>query len=163
VEAIRNSLVQPQSLVIELTENVLMHDSDSTISKLEELRVLGVQIALDDFGNGFSSLGYLRRFPLDVLKIAKCFVDDLNDGAAGTELADAIIKLGAALGVKVVAEGIEDGTQYTKARQLGCDAGQGFYFAPPLKAAELEPLFGFDRTPLVLDTDQKHKELILPA
>ena len=164
VEAIRNSLVQPQSLVIELTENVLMHDSDSTIAKLEELRVLGVQIAMDDFGNGFSSLGYLRRFPLDILKIAKCFVDDLNDGAAGTELADAMIKLGAALGVKVVAEGIEHGIQYTKARQLGCDAGQGFYFAPPLTPAELEPMFGLTRTPVVLDVKSKNvAELILPA
>jgi diguanylate cyclase (GGDEF)-like protein len=164
VEAIRNSLVQPQSLVIELTENVLMHDSDSTIAKLEELRVLGVQIALDDFGNGFSSLGYLRRFPLDILKIAKCFVDDLNDGAAGTELADAMIKLGAALGVKVVAEGIEHGTQCAKARQLGCDAGQGFYFAPPLTPSELEPLFGLNRKPVEIDIELKNRdELILPA
>ena len=163
VEAIRNSLVQPQSLVIELTENVLMHDADSTIAKLEELRVLGVQIALDDFGNGFSSLGYLRRFPLDILKIAKCFVDDLNDGAAGTELADAMIKLGAALGVKVVAEGIEHGTQYAKARQLGCDAGQGFYFAPPLTPQELEPLFGLDRTPVILDSKSQTSTLTLPA
>ena len=163
VEAIRNSLVQPQSLVIELTENVLMHDSDSTIAKLEELRVLGVKIAMDDFGNGFSSLGYLRRFPLDILKIAKCFVDDLNDGAAGTELADAMIKLGAALGVKVVAEGIEHGTQFVKARELGCDAGQGFYFSPPLTPAELEPLFGLNRTPVILDAESKSGALILPA
>ena len=163
VEAIRNSLVQPQTLVIELTENVLMHDSDSTIAKLEELRVLGVKIALDDFGNGFSSLGYLRSFPLDVLKIAKCFVDDINDGAAGTELADAVIKLGAALGVKVVAEGIEHGTQYAKARQLGCDSGQGFYFSPPLTPPELESLIASNQRPVVLDAKSKIGALVLPA
>jgi diguanylate cyclase (GGDEF)-like protein len=165
VEAIRNSLVQPQNLVIELTENVLMHDSESTISKLQELRVLGVQIALDDFGNGFSSLGYLRRFPLDILKVAKNFVDDLNDGAAGTELVDAMIKLGAALGVKVVAEGIESAEQYARARQLGCDAGQGFYFSQPLSAAQIEPLFRLGRPPMILDLAPKseHATLTLPA
>jgi diguanylate cyclase (GGDEF)-like protein len=164
VEALRSSLIQPQNLILELTENVLMHDSEATIAKLTELRSLGVQIALDDFGNGFSSLGYLRRFPLDIVKIAKCFIDDLSHGVAGTELVDAMIKLGAALGVKIVAEGIETGSQYTKVARLGCDGGQGNYLAPPMEAAEIERLLGSGRLSLVDSNGHPApKSVTLPA
>jgi diguanylate cyclase (GGDEF)-like protein len=164
VEALRTSLIQPQNLILELTENVLMHDSDATISKLKELRSLGVQIALDDFGNGFSSLGYLRRFPLDIVKIAKCFIDDLNNGVAGTELVDAMIKLGAALGVKIIAEGIETGSQYTRVARLGCDGGQGNYLAPAVEAPEIERLLGIGTLSLVSGQDQRlSRSVTLPA
>jgi diguanylate cyclase (GGDEF)-like protein len=163
VEALRNSLVSPQNLILEVTENILMHDSEATITKLQELRSLGVQIALDDFGNGFSSLGYLRRFPLDIVKIAKCFIDDLNHSAAGTELVDAMIKLGAALGVKIVAEGIESADQYHKVRRLGCDQGQGYYFAPPVTTDELEPLLALGRPRLVTRGKGSDTTVTLPA
>jgi diguanylate cyclase (GGDEF)-like protein len=153
VEALRASLVSPQNLILEVTENVLMHDSEATITKLQELRSLGVQIALDDFGNGFSSLGYLRRFPLDIVKIAKCFIDDLDHSAAGTELVDAMIKLGAALGVKIVAEGVETAEQYRKVRRLGCDQGQGNYFARPVSPEELQPLLALGRPHLATPGD----------
>jgi diguanylate cyclase (GGDEF)-like protein len=163
VEALRVSLIQPQNLILELTENVLMHDSEATISKLKELRSLGVQIALDDFGNGFSSLGYLRRFPLDIVKIAKCFIDDLNHGVAGTELVDAMIKLGAALGVKIIAEGIETGSQYTRVARLGCDGGQGNYLSPAVEASEFERLLGVGTLSLVSGAEGQSRTLILPA
>jgi diguanylate cyclase (GGDEF)-like protein len=163
VEALRGSLVSPQNLILEVTENILMHDSDATITKLQELRSLGVQIALDDFGNGFSSLGYLRRFPLDIVKIAKFFIDDLNHSAAGTELVDAMIKLGAALGVKIVAEGIETADQYRKVRRLGCDQGQGNYFAHPVSAEELQPLLALGRPRLIIPGDGTDSTVTLPA
>jgi diguanylate cyclase (GGDEF)-like protein len=164
VEALRTSLIQPQNLILELTENVLMHDSEATISKLTELRSLGVQIALDDFGNGFSSLGYLRRFPLDIVKIAKCFIDDLNHGVAGTELVDAMIKLGAALGVKIIAEGIETGRQYTRVARLGCDGGQGNYLSPAVEAPEFEQLLGIGTLSLLSkEAEPGARSVILPA
>jgi EAL domain-containing protein (putative c-di-GMP-specific phosphodiesterase class I) len=141
-----------------------MHDSEATISKLTELRSLGVQIALDDFGNGFSSLGYLRRFPLDIVKIAKCFIDDLNHGVAGTELVDAMIKLGAALGVKIIAEGIETGRQYTRVARLGCDGGQGNYLSPAVEAPEFEQLLGIGTLSLLSkEAEPGARSVILPA
>jgi diguanylate cyclase (GGDEF)-like protein/PAS domain S-box-containing protein len=118
--------VEPSSILLEITESVLMEDSDTTLSKLRDLKDLGVKLALDDFGTGYSSLGYLRNLPIDMIKIDKSFIDDIA-------LVDAIIKIGKNLGMTTVAEGIEDEDQLARLARLGCELGQGFYFAKPLE------------------------------
>ena len=123
-------------LVLEITETVLMHDTESTIERLRALRALGVRLAVDDFGTGYSSLRYLNRFPLDVLKMAKPFVDGLGSKEENPALARAIIDLGSSLGLSIVAEGIERSAQLAQLRRLGCPMGQGYWFGRPLPAAE---------------------------
>ena len=125
-------------LVLEITETVLMHDTESTIERLRALRALGVRLAVDDFGTGYSSLRYLNRFPLDVLKMAKPFVDGLGSQEEDPALARAIVDLGANLGLTIVAEGIERSAQLTHLRRLGCPLGQGYWFARPMPAAEAQ-------------------------
>jgi EAL domain-containing protein (putative c-di-GMP-specific phosphodiesterase class I) len=132
------------NMVLELTENILMQDSEGTISKLRQLKDLGVKLAIDDFGTGFSSLGYLKRFPIDYLKIAKYFVDGLKAGATDSELVHAIIKLGKALGLQIVAEGIETDIQHERLRALGCHLGQGNRLARPLAIDEVDSLLALD-------------------
>src|SRR5271170_6916312 len=105
-----------------------MKDAASALQVLRALKELGVSLAIDDFGTGYSSLSYLQRFPLDVLKIDKSFVDDLGLGQ-GVAIVSAVINLAHALGLKVVAEGVEDERQLEVLRQMGCDYAQGFLFA----------------------------------
>jgi diguanylate cyclase (GGDEF)-like protein len=140
--------LEPVSLVIEITESILMHDTDATLAKLQALKALGVRLAVDDFGTGYSSLGYLRRFPFDVLKLDKSFVDGVALNPEDAALCHAVIRLGEALKLRVVAEGIETYEQALELRRLGCDLGQGFYFAKPLSAPEAEDLI---RLPWVAD------------
>ena len=113
-----------------------MDDSDGTLDTLRELKSLGVHLVLDDFGTGYSSLAYVRRFPIDVLKIDRAFVDALGDDAEDVAIVTAIISMGSALGVTVVAEGVEVERQASQLRALGCDLAQGFLYARPLPAAE---------------------------
>jgi diguanylate cyclase (GGDEF)-like protein len=137
--------IPPQTVILELTENILMQDSEGTISKLRELKNVGVQLAVDDFGTGFSSLGYLKRFPIDYLKIAKYFVDGLKMEARDAELVHAIIKLGKALKLQIVAEGIETPEQASHLHQLGCRLGQGNHLGRPLMVADVNALLGRER------------------
>ncbi|MCW2966430.1 MAG: hypothetical protein JWM71_202 [Solirubrobacteraceae bacterium] len=125
-------------LVLEITETVLMHDTETTIERLRALRALGVRLAVDDFGTGYSSLRYLNRFPLDVLKMAKPFVDGLGSQSEDPALARAIVDLGANLGLQIIAEGIERSAQLTQLRRLGCPLGQGYWFSRPMPAADAE-------------------------
>ncbi len=140
VEDVRRALdlsgIDPGSLVIELTESTIMHNTEINLAKLKELKGLGVRLAIDDFGTGYSSLSYLHRFPIDILKIDRSFVSRLTDSSEGPELARAVVMLGETLGLETVAEGIEQEAQVNELRELGCVAGQGFLFAParPLKA-----------------------------
>jgi len=129
--------LDPNRLVLELTETAMFQDTEATIVKLETLRARGVRIALDDFGTGYSSLGYLRRFPIDILKIARDFVvqPDLEPGEWA--FAHAIVALGQTLGLKIVAEGIENAGQVERLIQLGCAYGQGFHLGHPVEAREL--------------------------
>jgi EAL domain-containing protein (putative c-di-GMP-specific phosphodiesterase class I) len=139
--ALTDAGLPPEALVLEITETVLMHDTEATIARLEELKALGVGLAVDDFGTGYSSLRYLRRFPVDVLKMAKPFVDGLlEDGDGGRALARTIVDLAASLRLRCVAEGIEEPSQVEALRALGCGLGQGFHFARPLPAAEAQAL-----------------------
>src|SRR5439155_7576558 len=121
-------------LVLELTESVFMRDVHSTVSRLTHLKRLGVQLAIDDFGTGYSSLDYLKRFPIDVIKVAKPFVDDVAKGREESALARAIIGLGDAFQLQTVAEGIEKPEQALRLNQMGCRLGQGFHYARPLES-----------------------------
>jgi EAL domain-containing protein (putative c-di-GMP-specific phosphodiesterase class I) len=137
-ETLQASALPPSALVLEITESVLMQDTALTVSRLRQLKDLGVRLALDDFGTGYSSLSYLRRFPVDVLKIDRSFVSSLRVGDDLRRLTEAIIALGAALGLECLAEGIEHVEELDLLRQLGCELGQGSYFAWPMPPALLE-------------------------
>jgi diguanylate cyclase (GGDEF)-like protein len=131
--------VHPQQLVLEVTESVLMENPEQAASALTELRALGIRIAVDDFGTGFSSLSYLQRFPVDVLKIDKSFVDPLNESEpASSALVTSIIGLAHSLSLEVVAEGIEREDQFERLIELGCDYGQGYLMARPLDREKSE-------------------------
>jgi diguanylate cyclase (GGDEF)-like protein len=127
--------LDPNQLVLEMTETAIFHDTTSTIARLEATRALGVRIAIDDFGTGYSSLGYLRRFQADILKVAKEFIGR-TDRPDEWPFAAAIVALGRALGMTIIAEGIEEAGQLAKLRELGCHLGQGYLFSRPLDPDE---------------------------
>ncbi|MEN3282269.1 MAG: hypothetical protein V7607_3409 [Solirubrobacteraceae bacterium] len=135
--ALEDHGLSPESLVVEITESAIMEAGTATI--LRALKDLGVHLAMDDFGTGYSSLAHLRRFPLDVIKVDRSFVAGLADGQ-GSSIAGAIVSLAHALGLRTVAEGIEDDDQCRAVRALGCDLGQGFLFARPMPADDLSQL-----------------------
>ncbi|CAN5715575.1 hypothetical protein BH24CHL8_BH24CHL8_01830 [soil metagenome] len=120
--------------MLEITESSLMQDSEATIDRLEGLKRLGVRLAVDDFETGDSSLGYLRRFPVDILDIDRSFVTGVDGGVKESTLCRAIVALGQSLGLETLAEGIETQGQLGALRSLGCELGQGFLFARPLEA-----------------------------
>jgi EAL domain-containing protein (putative c-di-GMP-specific phosphodiesterase class I) len=132
-DALEESGLAPERLTLEITESVLMADTDLAVQRLAELKALGIKLALDDFGTGYSSLSYLSKFPVDILKMDRSF---LREGAsqATTDLANAVVALGSTLSLEVVAEGIELPEQWKTLRDLGCELGQGFYFARPMDA-----------------------------
>jgi diguanylate cyclase (GGDEF)-like protein len=139
IESILKSTgLAPSRLVVELTETAMFQDTEATIAKLQSLRALGVRVALDDFGTGYSSLGYLRRFPVDILKIAREFVVPSTSDSGEWAFAHAIVALGHTLGLRIIAEGIEEVAQAHRLRHLGCEFGQGYVFARPIEAAALE-------------------------
>ena len=135
VEDVANALwdsgLDPSILTLEITESVLVHDTDAVIEKLHRLKDFGVKVAIDDFGTGYSSLGYLKRFPIDILKIDKSFIDGVGNGAEEAAIAQAIIKLGESLGLEVVAEGIELPEQIDALQLLRCERGQGLLLLGP--------------------------------
>jgi diguanylate cyclase (GGDEF)-like protein/PAS domain S-box-containing protein len=133
-QALATSGVDAGAVVLEITESVLMQQTDTALERLRELKALGVQLAIDDFGTGYSSLGYLRRFPIDILKIAKPFVDDVSAGLDRSALARAIVGLGETLKLRTIAEGVELPEQRAALVDLGCELGQGYYFAPAMPA-----------------------------
>jgi diguanylate cyclase (GGDEF)-like protein len=133
----------PSRLVLELTETSMFQDTQATIAKLEALRDRGVRIAVDDFGTGYSSLGYLRQFPVDILKIAREFVVPADRDVDEWAFAHAIVALGQTLGLRIVAEGIEEAGQAVRLRELGCELGQGYHFSRPMSARELASVLGF--------------------
>ncbi|HYZ80526.1 MAG TPA: EAL domain-containing protein, partial [Solirubrobacteraceae bacterium] len=118
---------------LEITESVMMTDPDVIVQRLHELKALGLRLAMDDFGTGYSSLSYLSRLPVDILKMDRSF---LRSGETPSGLANAVVSLGTTLELTVVAEGVEHAEQWEKLRELGCDLGQGFYFARPMEAQD---------------------------
>jgi diguanylate cyclase (GGDEF)-like protein/PAS domain S-box-containing protein len=138
VDDVRNALetsgLAPSSLVLEITESVMMADTDLAVARLNELKELGILLAMDDFGTGYSSLSYLSRFPVDILKMDRSF---LTKEHAESGLAGAIIAMGNSLNLEVVAEGIEFPEQIGSLQDLGCELGQGFLFAKPMSRDDL--------------------------
>ena len=135
--ALDDNGLDPSCLVVEITESAIMETGAAAI--LRALKDLGVRLAMDDFGTGYSSLAHLRRFPLDVIKVDRSFVAGLGDGQ-GSSIAGAIVSLAHALGLRTVAEGIEDEEQRRAVMALGCDVGQGFLFARPMPVDDLTRL-----------------------
>jgi diguanylate cyclase (GGDEF)-like protein len=140
-ELLQDTGLPAACLKLEITESVVMQDAPATLARLHALKTLGVQLAIDDFGTGYSSLSYLKRFPIDVLKIDQAFVRGLGDNPEDTAIVRAIVTVAKNLDLSVTAEGIETVEQLTHLRELGCDRGQGYYFARPLPADPLAALF----------------------
>ncbi len=140
----------PDRLTLEITESFLAEEGDAMVERLRSLKRLGVRLALDDFGTGYSSLSRLRGFPIDILKIPKPFVDGIPHGADQSALARTITDLARTLRMDVVAEGIEHWEQWVELRRMACRYGQGFYFAKPMPAAEIDKLLrrGWSAGPL---------------
>ncbi len=139
---IEDSGLPPACLELELTESILMRDVAEAMDILENLKRLGLCIAVDDFGTGYSSLNYLKQFPIDVLKIDRSFVDGLPDGERDAQIARAIIAMAHSLNLAVIAEGVETQAQLDFLREHGCDEVQGYLFGHPVPAARFEHLFG---------------------
>ncbi len=141
VEMVRSALVDSgldgTELCVEITESLLIEDSDSTVQKLNALKELGVQVAIDDFGTGYSSLSYLRRFPIDILKIDRSFIQSIERGVDEAALAQAIVQLSQTFRMSAVAEGVELAEHHQKLLNWGCESGQGFRFSEPLSAIAL--------------------------
>jgi len=132
--------LEPDGLVLEVTESSVMQNAEVTIAKLDRITQTGVRLMLDDFGEGYSSLSHLRRLPVHGLKIARPFVQELGDIAGDPALVRGIIELANSLGLRLVAEGIELPVQRDTLRMLGCPLGQGFLFARPLELQALTTL-----------------------
>ena len=128
-------------LEIEITESVLMQNSEATLATLHRLRELGVRISMDDFGTGYSSLSYLRSFPFDKIKIDRCFINGLTAGDDSVAIVLAIASLAKNLGIATTAEGVETRQQLQQVKALGCSEMQGFLFSPALRVGELVQLF----------------------
>ena len=142
----------PCLLELELTESVAVQEDDDTLTTLGELRAMGVHIAIDDFGVGYSMLGRLRDFPIDTLKIDKSFVREITEGGGPAPIVAAIIAMGHSLELSVVAEGVETGPQLAFLNDLKCDLGQGFLFSRPLRSDAVELLL-LDRASLTSATE----------
>ena len=142
-----DSGIDPRDLTFEMTETAMFRDTQATIVTLDLMRELGVRIAMDDFGTGYSSLAYLRRFPVDILKIARELIPSEAEEREDWAFAKAILALGRSLGLTVVAEGIETDEQFRMLRRLGCELGQGYLFGRPASAEMIEAtlLAGVDR------------------
>jgi len=134
--ALQRHGLPPHAIALEITEGVLMSDVGVAQAWIEQLRAAGLRIFLDDFGTGYSSLAYLKRIPLDTVKIDKSFITDMNADKRDHTLVDAIITMSASLGLNVVAEGIEEASQLALLCKLGCGYGQGYYFSRPVMAAD---------------------------
>ena len=136
-DSLRRHSVPPEHLTFEITESAAMEDPQSSLRVFERLAQLGVQLAIDDFGTGYSSLSYLSKLPASQLKIDRCFVQDVDRDVDARAIVSAVIKLSHALGLTVVAEGVETRSQLDILRRLGCDELQGFLFARPMPARQL--------------------------
>jgi len=151
IEQVRQVLqetgLDPKSLKLEITESVVMDNSEQAIETLRQLRALGVELSIDDFGTGYSSLSYLHRFPISTLKIDRSFVNQMTDQNENAELVRTIVMLASNLGMDVVAEGVETASQLSRLQALDCKRGQGFYFAGPMDASATRKFLSALHTP----------------
>jgi len=139
-EVIQKTEIEPSLLQLEVTESMAMADPDLTDRVLFQLKELGIQIGIDDFGTGHSSLSRLRRFPVDVIKIDRSFVHNMDDDHINRDIVHLILTLAQNLNLKVIAEGIESPAHVMQLKQLNCKLGQGYFFSPPLEADKAEQL-----------------------
>ena len=135
-DILKRSHLDPGNLKLELTETFLIHETEETLQTLRELKAMGVQLYIDDFGAGYASLRYLKSFPVDGIKLDQSLIRELPHNANDAAIVEAVISLGKALGMQVIAEGVETQEQVTFLEQHGCDAMQGYWLAPPLPANE---------------------------
>jgi diguanylate cyclase (GGDEF)-like protein len=144
-----NTLTDPADLVLEMTEAIFIEDSERAGRVLQSLKALGVSVALDDFGTGYCSLNYLRRYPVDVLKIDQAFLVDVASDPVGAPFLGAVTQLAHLLGLSVIAEGVETVRQHDEVSAAGCESSQGFYYAKPMPAEEIAILLeaGLNRPP----------------
>jgi EAL domain-containing protein (putative c-di-GMP-specific phosphodiesterase class I) len=138
--------VDATRLCFEITESVLLHDSESNLETLMRLKNLGIKIALDDFGTGYSSLNYLRSFPFDKIKIDRCFVDEIDVRADCRAIVRSVIELSSSLGMEVTAEGVERQEQADVLKANGCNEVQGYLFSKAVSIEELTNLRGPSRS-----------------
>ncbi len=162
VDALDGAQLDPDRLIIEITESAIVVDNDEMLERLYQLKALGVRLALDDFGTGYASLAYLRKLPIDILKIDKSFIDGVDKGAEEAALGRAILKIAESMGMTAIAEGVERETQAFELRQAGCRFAQGFFFSKPLEASRIEAILTWQPTApesrgtiLVVDTDEE--------
>lgn len=139
-EALEEQRVDPATMVVEITESILIQDGPRALVVLESLKKLGFQIALDDFGTGYSSLTHLHRFPVDIVKIDRSFVERITRDRAAAAIVRAVTNLAHELGMQVVAEGAQTQRQVTMLNSIGCDFSQGYYFARPMSATDFGAL-----------------------
>ena len=137
---ITESSIQPNRLKLELTESIFVEDYNIIIDKMAKIKALGIMISLDDFGTGFSSLSYLKRLPIDELKIDQSFVSDLITSTESEAIVESIIRLGQSLNMSVIAEGVENEAQKEKLMKMNCKKFQGYLFTKPLQAEDIESL-----------------------
>ena len=130
----------PQSLKLEITESMVMDNVESAIAMLENLKILGMKLSMDDFGTGFSSFSYLHRFPMDTLKVDRSFVSNMSQAAKNIEIVSTIVMLAHKLGMDVVAEGIETSEEKDLLKALNCEYGQGYLFCKPISTAAVSQL-----------------------
>jgi EAL domain-containing protein (putative c-di-GMP-specific phosphodiesterase class I) len=134
--------IDPKHLELEVTESLCMHDVKAVLKTLHELNYLGVRLAIDDFGTGFSNLSYLKKFPIDRLKIDQSFIRSIENEHVNVGIVTAIASLGKSMNLDLVAEGVENINEMEMAEFCGCDIAQGYYFSKPLPASQLETWFG---------------------
>jgi EAL domain-containing protein (putative c-di-GMP-specific phosphodiesterase class I) len=145
--ALNSSGLAPGRLELEITESVMLMDTEATLTTLNQLRALGAHISMDDFGTGYSSLGYLRKFPFDKIKIDQSFIRDLADKPDSIAIVRAVAGLANTLGITTTAEGVETEAQLRQIRAEGCTEAQGYLFSRPVTAEDLLPLEG--RSPAI--------------
>jgi EAL domain-containing protein (putative c-di-GMP-specific phosphodiesterase class I) len=140
VQVVRDTLddtsLRPDQLELEVTESTIMEDIETTVSTLERLKDLGIELAIDDFGTGYSSLQYLKRFPIHRLKVDRSFIMHVTQDPDDAVIAKTIISLGHNLGLKVLAEGVEEAEHVEFLREEGCDEAQGYHYAKPMPEEE---------------------------
>jgi len=144
-QVLEESGLAPHLLELELTESQLLDSVEHIITTFQQLRDLGVKLAIDDFGTGYSSLSYLKRFPVDYVKIDQAFIRGLDEGSEDAAITRAIIAMAHSLGLKVVAEGVENPQQLEFLKVHGCDEVQGYLISRPVEAAELVRLLRDDQ------------------
>jgi EAL domain-containing protein (putative c-di-GMP-specific phosphodiesterase class I) len=140
LSALARTGANPKNLRLELTESILVENIEEVIAKMTQLRLHGLRFSLDDFGTGYSSLAYLKRLPLDCLKIDRSFVRDILVDSTSGAIAQTVISLGRAMAMSVIAEGVETEEQRSFLAALGCHAFQGYLFSRPVSLEQLEPL-----------------------